>query len=204
MPHCNTDELFYAIGDGCSRFPGVNRGIMRQQKAKKASLYKIFLVVLIFLLSGCSNEDKQRGELQLGDTAPDFAAKTLAGDVVVLSSLKGKPVILRFFETGCRFCRADTPAFNRFYGLHKENGLHVLYIGSFYEGRESLEKFVEELDLTFPVAMDEGAKLADIYGIRAYPQTIFIGPEQQLLAALLGAVGEAEMNEILGKYLLHQ
>lgn len=163
--------------------------------------WTFLLFAALFFLAGCQSEEKSGKGLQLGDQAPDFAAKTLADKVVVLSSLRGRPVILRFFETGCRFCRADTPAFKRFYTQNKAAGLQVFYIGSFYESRQDLLKFIEELDLTFPVAMDEGAKLADLYGIRAYPQTIFIGPEGQLLAALLGGVSEAEMQEILGRFL---
>lgn len=159
----------------------------------------IWLVLLfwVFLLSGCVQEEKSE-PLQLGDTAPDFAVKDLQGNVIVLSNLQGSPVILRFFETNCRFCRADTPAFTQFYTAHQDQGLHVLYIGSFYEQEADLQAFVKELDLVFPVALDKEARLADLYGIRAYPQTIFISSEGKILAALLGGVGEAELREIFG------
>lgn len=164
----------------------------------------LVIVVAACLLNSCRPAEKADKNLQLGDQAPDFALKTLTGEVVVLSNLRGRPVILRFFETGCRFCRADTPAFNNFYKAHRAAGLEVLYIGSFYESREALQKFIDELNLTFPVAMDENAQLADLYGIRAYPQTIFIGPDGQLLAALLGGVSEAEMQEILAQFIVSQ
>ena len=93
---------------------------------------RFFLLLLLPLLLGCVQE-KQAKPLQLGDTAPDFAVKDLKGNVTVLSSLQGSPVILRFFETNCRFCKADTPAFTKFYTEHKDQGLQILYIGSFYE-----------------------------------------------------------------------
>lgn len=157
----------------------------------------LLLLFCVFLLSGCVREEKS-GPLQLGDTAPDFAVKDLQGKVFVLSSLQGSPVILRFFETNCRFCRADTPAFTQFYTTHKDKGLQVLYIGSFYEKEADLHAFAKELGLVFPVALDKEARLADLYGIRAYPQTIFISPERKILAALLGGVGEAELQEIFG------
>ena len=152
---------------------------------------------MVFLLFGCVQEEKSKA-LQLGDTAPDFAVKDLKGNVFVLSNLQGSPVILRFFETNCRFCRADTPAFTKFYTAHKDQGLQVLYIGSFYEKEEDLQAFAKELGLVFPVALDKQAKLADLYGIRAYPQTVFISPDRKILAALLGGVGEAELQEIFG------
>ncbi len=163
----------------------------------KTDLTRFCLLFLVFLLFGCVQEEKSKS-LQLGDIAPDFAVKDLNGEVVVLSSLQGSPVILRFFETNCRFCRADTPAFTKFYNAHKDQGMQVLYIGSFYEKEQDLQAFVKDLDLVFPVALDKQAKLADLYGIRAYPQTVFIGPDRKILAALLGGVGEAEMQEIFG------
>ncbi len=163
----------------------------------KNGMTRLFLVIFFFLLLGCVQEEKPKA-LQLGDTAPDFAIKDLKGNVIVLSSLRGGPVILRFFETNCRFCRADTPAFTQFYTAHKDKGLKVIYVGSFYEKEEDLLAFTKELGLVFPVALDKQAQLADLYGIRAYPQTVFISPDQKILAALLGGVGEAELQEIFG------
>lgn len=160
----------------------------------------IFIFMLFPLLVGCVQEKKAK-QLQLGDTAPDFAVKDLQGKVTVLSNLHGSPVVLRFFETNCRFCRADSPAFIKFFTEHKDQGLKVLYIGSFYENVESLQVFADELGIVFPIAMDKNARLADLYDIRAYPQTIFIGPDQKILAAILGGVGEAELQEIMGRYL---
>lgn len=157
----------------------------------------LVLVCCILLFSGCVQEEQSR-PLKLGDTAPDFAVKDLQGNVFVLSNARGGPVILRFFETNCRFCRADTPAFTQFYAAHKNKGLQVVYIGSFYEKEADLQAFAKELGLVFPVALDKEARLANLYGIRAYPQTIFISPERKILAALLGGVGEAELQEIFG------
>ncbi len=166
----------------------------------RKTVMRCILFMLLLLLLGCIQEKKTK-PLQLGDTAPDFAIKDLSGKVTVLSNLHGSPVILRFFETNCRFCRADTPAFTKFYSDHKDKGLQVLYIGSFYENVEKLREFAEEMAIVFPVASDKDAALADLYDIRAYPQTIFIDPERKILAAILGGVGEAELQEILGKYL---
>lgn len=170
------------------------------------NLFRMYLqfqwiaVLFCLVLGGCGQEEKPKG-LRLGDTAPDFAVKDIDDRVIVLSSLRGGPVILRFFESNCRFCKADTPAFKDFYSKYRDKGLRVIYIGSFYEKREALQAFAEELQIDFPVALDTAARLADLYDIRAYPQTLFISPDQKILAALLGGVGQAELQEILGKYL---
>lgn len=170
--------------------------------AQTVALFCVFTFWLGRLLIGCDQGGElPQTRLQLGDSAPDFAAKDLDGNVTVLSNLQKGPVILRFFETNCRFCKADTPVFNAFLKKHQDKGLTVLYIGSFYENDTSLQTFAEELAATFPVIADNSAKLANLYGIRAYPQTLFLSPDHKILAAVLGGVGEAEMIEILGKYL---
>jgi peroxiredoxin len=161
----------------------------------------VLLLVALLLLTAACEQKKHDSELHLGDVAPDFMAKNLAEQVIVLSNLRGKPIILRFFETNCRFCKADTPLFKAFYQEHRDSGLEIIYIGSFYEDKKSLKSFIDELQLDFPVVMDAQAKLADLYQIKAYPQTIFISPDQKIVAALLGGVGAAELQEIMGKYV---
>ena len=157
-------------------------------------------LMVAVLLVGCQQE-RTGGPLMAGATSPDFMAKDLQGNVIVLSSLAGKPVVVRFFETDCRFCRADTPVFSRYFEKYQENGLRVVYVGSFYENIEAVSEFVRELEVEFPEIMDPDAKLADLFSVKVYPQTFMIGPDRTILATLFGGVGEAEFNEILGDYL---
>ncbi|WP_159441216.1 peroxiredoxin family protein [Desulfopila aestuarii] len=157
-------------------------------------------MLCLLLLIACQPERKG-GPLMKGDEAPDFAAKDLDGNVIVLSSLAGKPVVLRFWETNCRFCRADTPLFNSYFEKYRDKGLHVVYVSSFYENIEAVKEFIDLLGVPFPVVMDEEAKLADLYNVKVYPQTFMIGPDRTILANIFGGVGEAEFQEILGKYL---
>ncbi len=169
---------------------------------KRTCLQLVILALVVALLSSC-NPVEQVKELSLGDIAPDFAIKDLDGNVIVLSSLTGRPVVLRFFETDCRFCKADTPAFVDFYKKYGEEKITILYIGSFYESEQALEEFAAELGVVFPVAMDKGGRLANLYNILAYPQTLFLGPEGEILAAILGGVGEAELEEIVAPFQLN-
>ncbi len=166
-------------------------------------VYRLLLLLpllALLLLFGCQPE-KPPAEFSLGDPAPDFAARDLDGRVVVLSSLRGKAVILRFFESDCRFCKADTPILAELSRRYRQDGLMVLYVGSFYDQEAALRAFVAEQGIDFPVLLDQSARLADLYRIRVYPQTLFISPEQTLVGALLGAVGAAEVREIFAPYL---
>jgi len=199
IPHCNIYLSVYAIVD---MTPKKRIGTGCLSGIKKLGLHLILLTLFVALLASCNPVEPVK-ELSLGDIAPDFAIKDLDGNVIVLSSLRGRPVVLRFFETDCRFCKADTPAFVNFYKKNGEENLTIIYIGSFYESEQSLAEFAAELGVVFPVVMDKGGRLANLYNILAYPQTLFLGPEGEILAAILGGVGEAELEEIIAPFQLN-
>lgn len=164
--------------------------------------FLFFLGICVFSLFLVSCQQQRKGvPLAAGDTAPDFMVKDLDGRVHVLTNLVPKPVVLRFFETNCRFCRADTPIINHYFTENSGRGLQVIYVAGFYETREAVDDFVELLDVPFPVVMDGEAKMADLYNIKVYPQTFVIGPDRKILANIFGGVGDAELDELLTGYL---
>lgn len=161
----------------------------------------ILIVSLSFMfLLSCSTEDIPK-ELAVGDIAPDFAIKDLEGNVIILSYYKEQPVVLRFFETDCKFCRADTPIINVYFEKYKDKGLKVLYIAANHESKESVTGFVRDLEVPFPMVLDKNAKIADLYNVLLYPQTIMIAPGMKVMAIIPGGVGEAELDEMVGPYL---
>lgn len=155
---------------------------------------------LMFALAACSGDSGKEVRLKVGDPAPDFTATDLSGRPVRLSALKGKPVVLRFWSTECRFCRADTPIFNRYFEKYKAAGLEVFYINR--QGDEqAVRQFVADLEVGFPVILDRDGKISARYNIRIEPITIIISPEQRIVAATLGGISEEEFAALLGKYL---
>ena len=143
--------------------------------------YVFFLLSLMLsaLLTACG--DDQADKLKIGDKAPAFSLQDLDGNRISLSDMKGSPVILRFFLTDCKFCRADTPVFNDFYTRYHKKGLQVLYIDSLGVDPKVVNTFVKELGILFPVARDHGGKVSARYNVRALPQTIVLDPDHKIL-----------------------
>ena len=50
-----------------------------------------------------------------GQQAPDFQLSDLNGESVRLSEMRGAPVVLNFFHTGCTWCRAMIPQLDAVY-----------------------------------------------------------------------------------------
>jgi peroxiredoxin len=154
----------------------------------------VFLLLLIIFLTGCSGDKPVK--LKMGDPAPDFLIEDLKGRSFRLADLQGRPVVIRFFVTDCKFCKADTPVFNEYFNRHRDQGLAILYLTTTVD-RKKVEKFVADLQIPFPVAIDYNKKVTKLFNVKAEPQTIILNSEHLIKGAILGGVTEAELDEIL-------
>ena len=111
-----------------------------------------------------------------GSAAPDFTLKTLAGDTVTLSRFQGRPVFLNFWATWCGPCRAEMEEIARTYSAHADQGLQVFAIDLTDQERKmkDVREFVDELQMPFPVLLDEKGKVRKRYVLRGVPTSVFI------------------------------
>jgi peroxiredoxin len=159
----------------------------------------VLLVTLVFAaFAGCSagNEDV----IQFGGMAPAFNSIDLSGSGISLDKMKGNPVVLRFFVPNCRYCRADTKIFNEYFKKYSGKGLKIIYINTNEQSAE-VRKFVDELGILFPVVLDHDQKIAKLYRVKIVPQTIVLDPDHKIVGAILGGVSEAELDDLLLKFL---
>lgn len=153
---------------------------------------------LLFLLLGCGGSSPKK--LQVGDAAPLFETLDMSGLSISLAALRNRPVVLRFFVPDCKYCRADTIVFNQFYADHKDKGLMVIYVNT-DPNPAQVQKFVEELEIIFPVILDQEGLLAAKYQVQVVPQTITLTPGHTINGAILGGVSREELDDLLGVYL---
>ena len=154
----------------------------------------LFCLLLVFLI-GCGQEQKPK-KIEIGGPAPDFAGVDLHGNPFALAAFAGKPIIIRFWSTECKFCRADTPVFNDIYAKFHDKGLEIAYINTL-SNRQQVDEFVADLAITFPVLMDENGDMARSYQVKLVPQTIIIDRNSTIVAAILGGVSEKEILDVL-------
>ena len=133
----------------------------------------------------------------IGSPAPDFELTNLAGARIRLSELRGTVVLINFWATWCGPCRLEMPAIQeRYERYHPE--LAVLAV-DFDEPAGEVQKFVDELGLTFEVLLDPGAKVQDLYRVRGYPTTYLLDTEGIVQVHHIGLMTEEQLDRYLAQ-----
>ena len=109
--------------------------------------------------------DKDRGYIvKVGDLAPDFEMTLSNGEVVTLSSLRGKVVMLQFTASWCGVCRKEMPYIEKeIWAKHKNNPSFALYGVDREEPVEKIDELIEKTGVTYPIGLDPNSEIFTLY-----------------------------------------
>lgn len=136
----------------------------------------------------------------VGQVAPALMAPGLDGAQVDLAAYRGRPVWLVFGGSWCAPCRDAYPLMNGFAVRYADAGLVVLGV-HVKEGADAVKPFVEELNVTFPVAIDEDGSRAASWDAVALPVYYWVDADGVVRDAALGEIGPDQMAAGLGSIL---
>jgi len=105
--------------------------------------------------------------------APEFRLQLLDGGTVSSDELRGNPVVLNFWASWCIPCREEMPAFERMWERYRGDGVQIIGV-NFQDSVTGAREFVDEVGVTYPIALDERGTLASDLGVHGLPQTFFI------------------------------
>ena len=127
----------------------------------------------------------------------EFALKDLAGKTWTLSSLRGKVVLVNFWATWCPPCRKEMPDLEALYEKFGEKGLVILGISDEEAGK--VEPFIKERKVTFPVLLDPGRKVNDMFIVEGIPKSFVYDRDGKLVAQSIDMRTRGQFLEMLGK-----
>src|SRR5438132_10388133 len=76
----------------------------------------------------------ERNVVKLGEPAPNFQLPDLNGQLVALSDLHGKVVLLNFWATWCGPCRVEMPTMEQLYRTFSRKDFEILAVSIAVQG----------------------------------------------------------------------
>jgi peroxiredoxin len=137
---------------------------------------------------------------KIGDMYTDFAERDTAGNLVNLSDISGRVVLLDFWASWCRPCREENPVLVQTYYDFKDKGFDVFGV-SLDEDVLGWIKAIRDDKLPWrnvfaPNDFENDAVL--IYGVQGLPDNFLIGKDGRILARnLRGTKLREQLAQIL-------
>lgn len=135
-------------------------------------------------------EDDQRQQA-------DFTLTDLQNKRWHLKDLQGKIVLVNFWATWCPPCRKEMPDLEALYEKYKGQGLLVLAISD-EEGAKVIP-FIAERKITYPVLLDHGRKVNELYRVEGIPKTFVYDREGKLVAQSIDMRTRGQFQEMLAQ-----
>ena len=162
--------------------------------------------------SNTENRTNQPQRPPVSIPAPEFTLATTDGDLVSLSDLKGKVILLNFWGTWCGPCRIELPDFIKLYDKYHKDGLEI--VGITIRRGESIEdvaRFQDQWGLNYLLLNDingnEVSKVTMDYSraigqmISGIPTTLIIDREGFIVNGFIGPRREQVFYNAIKPYL---
>jgi peroxiredoxin len=127
----------------------------------------------------------------------DFTLTELGGKTWTLKELRGKVVVLNFWATWCPPCRKEMPDIETLYQQFKDQGLVILAISD--EDAGKVKPFIAQQKVTYPILLDPGRKVNELFQIEGIPKTFVYDRTGKLVAQSIDMRTRRQFLEMLAQ-----
>jgi peroxiredoxin len=125
----------------------------------------------------------------------DFTLRDMKGRQWTLQGLRGKVVLVNFWATWCPPCRKEMPDMETLYQRFAPRGLVILGISD--EEAGVVEKFLAEQKYTYPILLDPGRKVNDLFHVQGIPRSFLYGRDGKLVTEAIDRRTEGQFLAML-------
>ena len=170
----------------------------------------VLLIALIFLPAGCSKDTETENHASetaaisdlvvgaaKGNLAPNFNLKKIDGGQLELSSLKGKAVLIDFWDTWCPPCRKALPHLQEISDAYAGD-LVVVGVAMGRDGEDKVRAYVQDNNLTFEFVLADAPQytvMRDFGGVQSIPTTFLVDRDGVIQNIWTGAMPKAEYEK---------
>lgn len=131
-----------------------------------------------------------------GDLAPELTGTTVDGETVALSDLKGKVVLVNIFASWCGPCRVEAPHLAEVYDSIDQEKFEFVGL-NLQETPGAVEGFRDDFFIDFPLVLNEGGDLTNIYTPIGLPTSWFIDQDGVVRFVFSGPMTKESLQAIL-------
>ena len=135
------------------------------------------------------------------DVSFSMVANAPAGSASVsMSDLRGHAVLLDFWATWCGPCQKEAPIVERISRRYGDQGLSVVGVNTSDQAGNAAP-FARSHHLTYPIAYDEGQRVASAFGVDGLPTLVLISKTGKVVAVRTGETSEADLDALIKRAL---
>ena len=131
----------------------------------------------------------------------DFTLTDLQGKSWSLKALRGKVVLVNFWATWCQPCRREMPDLDALYKRFKDQGFVILGISD--EDSAKVKELLAELKVSYPVLLDPGRKVNELFRIEGIPKNFVFDRNGKLVAQSIDMRTQKQFLAMLAQAGLH-
>lgn len=132
---------------------------------------------------------------------PAFAVTARDGRVLTADSLRGRVVFVNVWATWCPPCRAEMPALQQLAEAYADDGLVMLGLSVDRGPARTVDAFLAERRIRYPVAIVDDAVIAAFGGVRGYPTSFLIDRQGVVRHTVMGPVGPITLRPAIRRLL---
>jgi peroxiredoxin len=179
---------------------------------RKSLLPLLVIFLMGLLMAGCGQKSEAEGRAggqglvvgsRTGDLAPDFSLQRIDGGTLDLASLKGKAVLIDFWDTWCPPCRRAMPHLQEISEAYAGD-LVVIGVAMGRDGEEKVRSYVKNNGLTFEFVLADAPNytvLRDYGGVQSIPTTFLVDRQGVIRNVWTGALPKAEYEKAVRSVL---
>lgn len=174
----------------------------------------LFILILMLLVSACTPANEPIQEAVMPDLPDLGPAPEITNDVwintdepLTLASQRGKVVLVEFWTFGCVNCRRVIPYVRDWYETYGGADFTVLSVHypefAYERDVENVRAAVAELDVPYPVAIDNDRETWGAYNQRYWPTLYLVDRDGRIRYTHIGegayAETEAAIRALIGE-----
>jgi peroxiredoxin len=144
----------------------------------------LFCCLLTLALLGCSG-------------ARDVKFYDNKGNVIQLSSLNGKWVIINYWAEWCPACRYEVPELNHFYQHNTDKTVILLGVNPQPYAPVEMDAAIKQSGIDFPVLRQDPGSAWQLAQPDMIPMTFILDPQGKLVKTIVGVNTEKSLTETI-------